>query len=222
MKKYFVKTPWWVKKIYPSYIWNIKTDKNILYLTFDDGPHPEITLFVLDLLKKFNAKATFFCIGKNVVAYPEVFQQICEEGHAVGNHTFCHLNGWKTKDEDYLNDISEAAKVIGSGLFRPPYGKITTYQANRLRNAMGVGNPEVIMWDVLSADFDTDITPEKSVKNVLKNARPGSIIVFHDSEKAYPRLETALPATLDYFMRKGYQFERLSKISIYGSVDKKS
>ena len=217
--RYFIKTPWWLKKLNPGLIWDMKTDQKILYLTFDDGPHPQVTGFVLDLLKKYNAKGTFFCIGKNVEKHPDVYQRICEEGHAVGNHTYSHLNGWKTKDEEYLNDISLAAKSIQSNLFRPPYGRITNYQAKSIINAMGVSNAKIIMWDILSADFDTNIKPQKSMKNVISNARPGSIIVFHDTEKAFPRLEATLPATLDFFIGKGYQFNSLSKISIHEKVD---
>ena len=214
--KYFVKTPWWIRKIFPHYVWNIETDEKILYLTFDDGPHPQITGFVLDQLKEYNAKATFFCIGKNIVSYPEMFARICKEGHAIGNHTFSHLNGLKSKDDNYLNDVAEASKYINSALFRPPYGRITSYQANRLGNRMGVPTPIIIMWDILSADFDVKITPQKSLNNVLKNSGPGSIIVFHDSEKAYPRLEISLPATLDFFKEKGFRFECLSERNING------
>ena len=118
MKKYFVKTPWWLKKIYSSYIWSIDTKEKILYLTFDDGPHSVATPFVLEELKKYNAKASFFCIGKNVLAEPQIYKRIIDEGHAVGNHTYSHFNGWKTKDNLYLTDVSEAGKYIDSILFR--------------------------------------------------------------------------------------------------------
>jgi peptidoglycan-N-acetylglucosamine deacetylase len=209
MKKYFVKTPWWLKRIYSSYVWSIDTDKKIMYLTFDDGPHPVATPFVLDELKKYQAKATFFCIGKNVAAYPELYQRILEEGHAAGNHTQHHLNGWKTKDEIYLNDISEAAKHIDTSLFRPPYGRITSFQAKHIKVAMKKENAKVIMWDVISGDFDEDISSEQCLENVILNARKGSIVVFHDSEKALERLKNSLPATLKFFEKKGMRFERL-------------
>ena len=134
--KYFVKTPWWLKKIYSSYTWSIPTKEKIIYLTFDDGPHPEITPFVLKELKNYNALATFFCIGKNVLAYPGIYKQILDEGHSVGNHTQNHLNGWKTSNDAYMKDIAEAANYIDSNLFRPPYGKITSFQAKHLHAAM--------------------------------------------------------------------------------------
>jgi len=134
-----------MKRIYPSYVWDIKTDEKILYLTFDDGPHPQITNFVLDELKKFNARATFFCIGKNVAAFPDVYDRILAEGHSVGNHTYNHLNGWKTKNEIYLDDVNEAGKLIHSNLFRPPYGKITSLQAKRLSEAMQIKSAKIIM-----------------------------------------------------------------------------
>ena len=134
--KYFVKTPWWLKRIYSSYIWNMKTKEKIIYLSFDDGPHPVATPFVLDELKKYNAKATFFCIGKNVMAEPAIYKRILDEGHAVGNHTHNHFNGWKTKDEIYLEDVREAAKFIDSTLFRPPYGRITSFQAKNISSGI--------------------------------------------------------------------------------------
>ena len=217
--RYFVKTPWLIKKVFPNYTWDIKTDKKSLFFTFDDGPHPQITEFVLDQLKIYNAKATFFCIGKNVVKNPELYHRISRDGHAVGNHTYNHLNGWKTKSEFYMNDISEAAIHIKSNLFRPPYGKITSFQANCLNYAMGVANPKVIMWDVLSADFDTAITPKQSMNNVIKHARSGSIVVFHDSEKAFPRLEKILPALLEFYTQKGFLFDYLYQDYITGNND---
>ena len=209
--KYFVKTPGLLKKFFPHYIWDIKTEEKVLYFTFDDGPHPQITGFVLDQLKIFNAKANFFCVGKNVVTNPEMFNRISKEGHAIGNHTYNHLNGWKTKNESYLNDITEAAKLISSNLFRPPYGRITSSQVKCLNYAMGVTNPKVVMWDVLSADFDTGIKPQQALNNVTKYARPGSIIVCHDSVRAYPRLEKILPVLLEYYTLRGFQFESIDE-----------
>ena len=180
-----------------------------MYLTFDDGPHPEVTPFVLDELKKYNAKATFFCIGKNVAAYPDTYKRILEEGHAVGNHTQHHLNGWKTKDAVYLDDVKEACKYIDSSLFRPPYGRITSFQAKHIKNAMKKEDAKIIMWDIISGDFDESISPEDCLENVILNGRNGSIIVYHDSEKAFKRLKLALPETLRFFEKRGMRFENL-------------
>jgi peptidoglycan-N-acetylglucosamine deacetylase len=209
--KYFVKTPWWLKKIYPSYIWNIKTEEKVIYLTFDDGPHERATVFVLDQLKKYNAKASFFCIGKNVVAYPALYNRILEEGHITGNHTCHHLNGWKTPDKEYLKDVTEAAKYIQSSLFRPPYGRIRSFQAQHIAAAINEPSAKIIMWDVLSGDFDQTITKDQCLENVVLNSKKGSIVVFHDSEKAFPLLEYCLPLTLEFFSKKGFRFEGLSK-----------
>jgi peptidoglycan/xylan/chitin deacetylase (PgdA/CDA1 family) len=209
VRYYLVKTPWLLKKIYPSYLWSIDTKEKIVYLTFDDGPHPEITRFVLKQLKRYDALATFFCVGKNVIAYPELYKQINDEGHAVGNHTYNHLNGWKTGNDVYLKDIAEASKVIDSSLFRPCYGRITSFQAKHLKAVMKGKEPTIVMWDVLSGDFDTECTPQQCLANVVFASVPGSIIVFHDSEKALPRLEYTLPRVLHYFSEKGYLFKSL-------------
>lgn len=206
--KYFVKTPWWLKRIYPFYTWSIPTKQKVLYLTFDDGPHPSITPVVLRELKKYNALATFFCIGKNVLAFPEVYKQILDEGHSVGNHTQNHLNGWKTPTAVYMQDIAEASNYIDSNLFRPPYGRITLFQAKNLSAAMKGKNAKVIMWDVLSADFDS-ISNEQSLQIVLFRSSPGSIIVFHDSEKAFQKLNYILPRILHHFSNKGFSFAAL-------------
>ena len=206
---YFVKTPWWLKRIYDSYTWSIPSNEKILYLTFDDGPHTEATPFVLKQLKQYNALATFFCIGKNVVSHPDIYKQILNEGHVTGNHTYNHLNGWKTSNDIYLQDISLASKEINSNLFRPPYGRITSFQAKNLKAAMGGKEVKVIMWDVLSADFDIECTPEQCLANVVLPTVPGSIIVFHDSEKAFPKLQYSLPRMLKHFAEKGYSFKSL-------------
>jgi peptidoglycan/xylan/chitin deacetylase (PgdA/CDA1 family) len=203
---YFVKTPWWIKRIYSSYTWSISTKEKIIYLTFDDGPHPEATPFVLAELKKFDAVATFFCIGKNVLAYPEIYKQILDEGHSVGNHTQNHLNGWKVPNDVYMKDIAEAANYIDSHLFRPPYGRISLFQSRNLRAAMKGKKTKLVMWDVLSADFDSRITNEQCLQNVIFNARAGSIIVFHDSEKCFEKLTYVLPKVLKFFSEKGYKF----------------
>lgn len=208
---YFIKTPWVLKKIFPSYIWNIDTKEKILYLTFDDGPHPAITAFVLNELKKYNAKATFFCIGRNVLTHPDIYYRILEEGHSIGNHTHDHLNGWKTQNKIYLANVAEAAKYISSNLFRPPYGRLGLSQAKHISTALNSGNAKIIMWDVLSADFDPSVSPLRCINNVVKKSKPGSIIVFHDSEKAFPRLQYALPEILQIFSEKGYQFSPLER-----------
>jgi peptidoglycan/xylan/chitin deacetylase (PgdA/CDA1 family) len=207
--RYFTKTPWWLKKIYPSYIWHIPTAAKTAYLTFDDGPHEKATPFVLDQLKKYNAKASFFCVGKNVVAHPAIYKRILDEGHITGNHTNNHLNGWKTDDAQYLADVAEAAKYIESSLFRPPYGRIKSFQAKNIPAVMKNKMAKIIMWDVLSGDFDEHITKDQCLENVILNVKQGSIVVFHDSEKAFPRLEYSLPRTLEFLSAKGFRFEGL-------------
>ncbi len=208
---YFIKAPWWLKKIYPSFTWTMPSAGKVLYLTFDDGPHEKATPFVLDQLKLYNAKATFFCIGKNVELYPALYRRIQAEEHAVGNHTFHHLNGWKSGDNEYIDDIVKASQLIKSRLFRPPYGRIKKFQAKALQRPDGkVGSLfSIIMWDVLSGDFDTTLTPQQCVHNVLKYAESGSVVVFHDSTKAWSRMSYALPKVLEHFAREGYDFKAL-------------
>ena len=194
--------------------WRIPTKEKILYLTFDDGPHETATAFVLDQLKAYNAKASFFCIGKNVTELADIYRRILDEGHITGNHTQNHLNGWKTDNETYFNNIFEAAKYIDSHLFRPPYGKITRFQAKLLQRpttnkTIGHQPFRVIMWDVLSGDFDHSITKEKCLQNVLLNTKPGSVVVFHDSTKALERMSFALPLVLEHFTQQGYRFASL-------------
>lgn len=201
---YLVKTPKWLPHLLPrNLVWRMPlSEVPAVYLSFDDGPHPMATPFVLDELKKYNAQGTFFCIGKNVIAEPGIFKRIQAEGHQVGNHTHNHLNGWKSTNGDYLTNVAEANKEIGSKLFRPPYGRISNEQARNLAAA-----PEayhIIMWDILSADFDTSISPQKCLDHVLKHLKPGAIVVFHDSAKAFERLSYALPRVLDYCAAKGW------------------
>jgi peptidoglycan/xylan/chitin deacetylase (PgdA/CDA1 family) len=203
---YFVKTPWLLRKWYAGCVWSMPADEKIIYLTFDDGPHPVATPFVLDELKKYQAKATFFCIGKNVIEQPQLYRRILEEGHRTGNHTHNHLNGWKAADKNYFQNIQEAAAYIDSDLFRPPYGRISRFQATHLKSFFHF---KIIMWDVLSADFDTKISGEKSALNVIDQAGSGSIVVFHDSAKAFDRMQIALPRALSYFSDKGYRFEAI-------------
>ncbi len=202
---YLVRTPWWLKKMYSGLIWQIPVKEKVLYLSFDDGPHPEVTPFVLDELKKYNARATFFCIGKNVKEYPQIYRRVLMDGHRTGNHTHNHLNGWKVADKKYIENIRIAAQLIDSDLFRPPYGRISLFQSKLLRAAPF--QYKIIMWEVLSGDFDRDIDAAKCASNVIRNARPGSIIVFHDSEKASDRVRGALPVVLQHFSELGYRFE---------------
>lgn len=209
MHKYFIKTPWIAKKIFSSYVWSLPADQNVVYLTFDDGPHPTITPWVLEQLKRFNAKATFFCIGQNVEKYPEVYQRILDEGHATGNHTFHHLNGWKTDDKIYFDDVVAATQLIKSNLFRPPYGRLKNKQAKRITQALQTSNAQIIMWDVLSSDFDVSFSPEQCLNNVLENVSAGSIVVFHDSEKAFNNLKDVLPGTLKSLKEAGFDLKKI-------------
>ena len=204
---YFVKTPWWIKKLYPACIWEMQTDEKVLYLTFDDGPHPVATSFVLNELEKYNAKATFFCVGKNVTQHRDIYRRILNQGHHAGNHTFNHLNGWKVSDMAYFKDIAEARKNIDSALFRPPYGKISKFQ---LRHLTGTFKMKAVMWSVLSGDFDAALSGESCLKNVMLSAKPGSIVVFHDSQKAWANLAYALPKVLMHFAEQGYRFEKIN------------
>ncbi|HEV3412394.1 MAG TPA: polysaccharide deacetylase family protein [Puia sp.] len=209
---YFVRTPWWLRKLYRGLVWRMPAGGKTLYLSFDDGPHPVATPFVLDELGKYGAKGTFFCIGKNVEAHPEIYRRILMEGHRVGNHTQDHLNGWKVDDRRYLQNVVAAARRIDSDLFRPPYGRIGTLQASVLRSAPF--NYSIIMWDVLSADFDLRLTGDRCAGNVIRHARPGSVVVFHDSEKALERLRVALPLVLEEFSSQGYRFESIKRQSV--------
>ena len=203
---FWVKTNYFIKKIFPNYIWDIPNHENKVFLTFDDGPIPEITEWTLEQLKKYDAKATFFCIGNNIEKYPEIFNNIITQGHALGNHTFNHLNGWKNSTEDYIENVKLCQSQISNpksqilNLFRPPYGKIKPSQSRILRK-LGY---KIIMWDILSYDFDQTITPEKCLDNVLKNVVNGSIIVFHDNVKAEQNLKYALPKTLAFLKEKGF------------------
>lgn len=202
---YWVKTPSLIKKWFSSLVWDLPTEHKIVYLTFDDGPHPTATNFVLQQLQQYNAKASFFCIGKNVAENPSIYQQIIQNGHVVANHTHNHVNGFKTSSKDYLQNVIEAKQYINSQLFRPPYGRITPFQKSILQKA----GFKIVMWDVLSGDFDTKITSKQCTENVLLYATNGSIIVFHDSEKAFPHLQIALPQVLAFFSNKGFEFKGL-------------
>lgn len=205
-----VRTPKFVHRLFPKRIWAFPNSKNSVYLTFDDGPIPEVTTWVIEILKQYKAKATFFCIGDNVNKHPNVFQQIIEDGHSIGNHTYHHLNGWNTKTKYYINNCEKCEDSLNrvqdnkspiktqeseiNNLFRPPFGKLTLKQSKNLQKK----GFHIIMWDVLSADFDTEISNEKYLENVLKNIQPGSIVVFHDSLKSNEKLRYVLPKVLDY------------------------
>lgn len=214
MKFYWIKTHFLIKKIFSGFVWDFPNKEKKVYLTFDDGPTPEVTEWTLNQLKQFDAKATFFCIGENIQKHPEIFNKVIDEGHSIGNHTFNHLKGWHTANEEYIENFKQCETEIlkqlqinnlKSKLFRPPYGKIKFAQSKILRKM----NYKIIMWDILSADFDTSISPEECLENVLKNIRSGSIIIFHDSIKASKNLEYALPKTLAFLKENGYKCEAI-------------
>lgn len=212
--------PRFVKKVLPNVVWEFPAKSKSIYLTFDDGPTPEITEWTLDILKQYNAKTTFFCIGKNVEKHPEIFSKIIIDGHAIGNHTYNHLKGWKTKTDNYVNSILKTQVLFDQqflnskfvnhqssviNLFRPPYGQIKPKQIKKITE-LGY---KIIMWSILSMDYDNTISKEKCLKNVIDNTSSGDIIVFHDSTKAFKNMQYALPKVLDYFSEKGYVFKRI-------------
>jgi peptidoglycan/xylan/chitin deacetylase (PgdA/CDA1 family) len=211
MHALFIKIPKWLQKQIPRLVWSIETPKKEIYLTFDDGPTPEITDWVLQELEKYQAKATFFCIGNNMIQYPEIVKELKKRGHTLGNHTYNHVNGWSESTKSYVEETQQTQRafdqIIGSNanLFRPPYGKIKPAQAKALIQK----GYKIVMWEVLSADFDKKTTPEKSLQNVLKNTTSGSIVVFHDSQKASENMQYALPKVLQYFSGKGFVFKSI-------------
>lgn len=226
-KSYFINSPWWLQRIFPKRLWHKSREEKKVYLTFDDGPIPNVTPWVLKQLERHEAKATFFCIGDNIKKHPEVFQQIIREGHVIGNHTQNHLNGWKTANKTYIQNVHDCGSSINelflssetslrkenqsiklqssSLLFRPPYGKLKSNQAKQLIST----GYKIVMWDVLSTDFDQDVSAEKCLENVLNNIQNGSIVVFHDSLKAERNLRYALPRILDYLSKNGFVLEPL-------------
>jgi len=211
MKSYFVKTPSLIPIIYRDQVWGFSPKKKEIYLTFDDGPTPKITDWVLKTLDQYKAKATFFCIGNNIKKHPIIFNKIIDDGHAIGNHTYNHLNGWKTPTKEYLDSVFKTEKLIekyqitNSKIFRPPYGKIKPSQAKTILKS----GYNIIMWSVLSADFDVTINDNVCFNNVVNSSDNGSIIVFHDSVKAFEKLQIVLPKVLEHFSNKGYIFKRI-------------
>ncbi len=206
---YLVKTPHFIQNLFPNFTWKIPTNEKTLYLTFDDGPIPAVTPWVIEKLADYNAHATFFCVGDNIRKHPDVYKMIRESGHSVGNHTYNHLNGWQTDNMEYFHNVRRCAKQTGTVLFRPPYGKIKPKQAQFLQR-----HYRIVMWDVLSGDFDHKISKEVCAENVIQNAAPGSIIVFHDSLKAEAKLKYVLPKTLEHFSALGYSFQPLNEHEI--------
>ena len=209
---YFHHTPTLLSLLYPSLVWHKSRKEKTVFLTFDDGPVPEVTDFVLECLTAYKALATFFCVGENIARYPHIFKKVIAKGHSVGNHTYNHVNGWKTPLADYVENISLCADALGhhtkkalpSGLFRPPYGRMTRKQIAALN-----GQYNIIMWDVLSGDFDQRLSREQCLAKTLKYTGNGSIVIFHDSYKAADNLEYALPRLLDHLASKGYLFKPL-------------
>lgn len=205
----FFKTPSLLKYIYPGLVWDQKkaAGKKI-FLTFDDGPIPEVTPFVIDTLKQFNAEATFFCVGENIDRHPEIYQQVLAAGHRSGNHTYNHLDGWKTENEHYLQNVVSCSQSLkryttdtGKPLFRPPYGKIKRAQIRLL-----IQEYRIVMWDILAGDFDPDFSADICLQKCIHHSRHGTIIIFHDSHKAAKNLKYVLPRYLAHFTQAGYQF----------------
>ena len=208
---YFVKTPKIIQKLAPDLLWRMPAAEPLIYLSFDDGPIPEVTPWTLDTLRAFDAKATFFCVGHNIDKHPEIYERLQAEGHTSGNHTYNHLNGWKTDNVSYCHNVRRCARLVKSNLFRPPYGRIAPGQRKFLTRRF-----RIVMWDVLSGDFDPRIQAETCLRHVTGNAGPGSIVVMHDSLKAEKNLRYALPRTLAWFIDKGYRFDSLSTVFSQG------
>lgn len=190
--------------VYPQSIFRLPVSSKIIFLTFDDGPSASSTPFILNLLSRHQAKATFFCLGKNVEQNPESFQTILKAGHRIGNHSYSHPNGWLTSASQYAEDVDRCSTLIESDLFRPPYGRITPFQFYQLRKKY-----KIVFWSQLVPDYDPGMQPQKEFKRLIKNVLPGSILVFHDSEKAFPQMRQILPQFLDYYSSKGFRFEAL-------------
>jgi len=198
---YTVKAPFILHWLYPTLTWHRSRTEKRIFLTFDDGPIPDVTPLVINTLNNYGVKATFFCVGENIKKHPDLFNTLLENGHRIGNHTYNHLNGWKTPDDIYLKNVDRCEQLTATRLFRPPYGRGKRSQYAELKK-----NYEIVMWDVLSGDFDTKLSPEKCLDNVLRYTQRGSIIVFHDNIKAIPRVAYALPRAIEQWMADGYEF----------------
>lgn len=202
--------PFWLRAIYPkNLIWRVPTSERKVFLTFDDGPIPEVTPLVISILNKYNIKATFFCVGENVQKYPEVFDLLLKNGHAIGNHTYHHVKAWKTDFNSYLSEIEQCNQLVKSNLFRPPHGQITRKLAQNLSKDF-----RIMMWSALTGDYDKKLSGKQCLANATKNTRPGSIIVFHDSLKARERMEYALPLYIEYCIKNEYGFGNLQDLRI--------
>lgn len=198
-------TPLILRYLFPQLTWKIKVSEKVIYLTFDDGPHPQITPWVLQVLEKYQARATFFCVGDNARKFPQILQQVLAGGHRIGNHTHNHLNGWKSGNAVYLRNVAECDTYTHTPLFRPPYGKISPVQAYRLRKK----NFDVVMWSILSRDYEKDLDIPGAAAAMEKHTTKGSIVLFHDSEKAEQNLRALLPGFLAFFAAKGFRFDAL-------------
>ena len=202
---YIIKTPRLVKKLFPTYLWNKSRSKPNVYFTFDDGPIPEVTPWILDLLAAYDMQGTFFCVGDNVRKHPMIYDRLISEGHTVGNHSYSHKSGWSSEVGDYLNDIELCSSFVESNLFRPPYGRLKPQQAQSLR-----GKYKIVMWDILSGDFDINITAEQCYQNVIQHIKAGSIIVFHDNVKSFATLKEVLPRVIQYCVDQGWTSKALA------------
>jgi peptidoglycan-N-acetylglucosamine deacetylase len=203
---YFVHPPVILRNIYKDLIWNVRISEKSIYMTFDDGPEKEVTPFILDILKDYNASATFFCLGKKAIKEPELIDKIKELGHTIGNHSFNHVRGKKISNPEFLNDVEKCNQVLKTKFFRPPYGSISRSQIQILKDYY-----HIVIWSVLPGDFDTKITGEKCLARSIKHTKSGSIIVFHDSLKAKDKVLFVLPRYLEYFSKLGYTFEALNE-----------
>jgi len=194
--------PFWLRILYPRHLlWRVPTTRREVFLTFDDGPIPEVTPRVLEILEKYQVKATFFCVGENVQKYPDVYSLLTSGGYAVGNHTFHHRKAWKTNHDEYLADVAQCDTLVGSRLFRPPHGQINRKIAAKLEQ-----DYKIVMWSVLTGDYNKNLDGEQCLSHAKKHTRPGAIIVFHDSLKARQRMEYALPLYIEYCLSEGYSF----------------
>ncbi len=209
MSYFLHKSPFWLRSLFPNYLWRqpLKSKEPTIYLTFDDGPIPTVTPWVLEQLALYKAKATFFCIGDNVRKHPQVFKRLLADGHSIGNHTFNHLKGWETSNETYLKNTLKCEEYFKTKLFRPPYGRIKKAQAEELSRA----NFKIIMWDVLAGDWSAKLSPEACLRACIKHSENGSIIVFHDSLKAEEKLRYVLPRYLQHFQAQGFRFKALKQ-----------